>query len=179
MVFSICQLDAPRSCVSVCVCLCVCSVTSDSLRPTDCSLPGYSVWLIHLIPVCVSVCVCVCAQSRLTPCDPMDGSPPGSSVHAVSQACTLEWLAVPYTGDLPSPPQCVSCTAGRFLPSAPPGKPILPSLVSARPSTPVTQHSPLWPSSPVPQSNTVISITSLINCTLRIPKSHICRLTSN
>ena len=56
----------------------------------------------------------------------MDGSPPGSWVHAVSQAHTLEWLAVPYTGDLPSPPWCVSCTAGSFFPSAPPGKPLLP-----------------------------------------------------
>ena len=29
-------------------------------------------------------CVCVCAQSGLTLCDPMDCSPPGSSVHGIS-----------------------------------------------------------------------------------------------
>ena len=38
--------------------------------------------------VCVCVCVCarVCAQSCPTLCDPMDCSPPGSSVHGVFQA---------------------------------------------------------------------------------------------
>ena len=35
--------------------------------------------------VCVCVCVCVCTLSRqcLTLCDPMDYSPPGSSVHGI------------------------------------------------------------------------------------------------
>ena len=30
-----------------------------------------------------------------TLCDPIDGSPPGSSVHGVLQARTLEWVAIP------------------------------------------------------------------------------------
>ena len=30
-------------------------------------------------------------QSCLTPCDPIDGSPPGSSVHGIFQARVLEW----------------------------------------------------------------------------------------
>ena len=34
-------------------------------------------------------------QSRLTLCDPMDYSPPGSSVHGILQATILEWLAMP------------------------------------------------------------------------------------
>ena len=41
---------------------------------------------------------CVCAksfQSFPTLCDPLDCSPPGSSVHGVLQARTLEWLAMP------------------------------------------------------------------------------------
>ena len=33
------------------------------------------------------------AQSCLTLCDPMDGSPPGSSVHGILQARVLEWVA--------------------------------------------------------------------------------------
>ena len=40
--------------------------------------------------------VCVCAkslQSWLTLCDPMDCSPPGSSLHRISQARILEWVA--------------------------------------------------------------------------------------
>ena len=33
-------------------------------------------------------------QSCLTLCDPMDGSPPGSSAHGILQARTLEWVAI-------------------------------------------------------------------------------------
>ena len=35
------------------------------------------------------------ARSRLTLCDPMDGSPPGSFVHGILQARMLERTAVP------------------------------------------------------------------------------------
>ena len=41
--------------------------------------------------------VCVCAKSLqecLTLCDPMDCSPPGSSVHGIFQASILEWIAI-------------------------------------------------------------------------------------
>ena len=33
-------------------------------------------------------------QSSLTLCNPMDGSPPGSSVHEILQARILEWIAM-------------------------------------------------------------------------------------
>ena len=33
-------------------------------------------------------------QSCLTPCDPIDGSPPGSSIHGIFQARVLEWGAI-------------------------------------------------------------------------------------
>ena len=33
-------------------------------------------------------------QSCPTLCDPIDGSPPGSSVHGSLQARTLEWVAI-------------------------------------------------------------------------------------
>ena len=36
----------------------------------------------------------VCAQLRPTLCDPMDYSPPGSSVHGIFQARILEWVAI-------------------------------------------------------------------------------------
>ena len=42
-----------------------------------------------------SACLCCCDQPRLTLCNPMDCSPPGSSVHEVLQARTLEWFAMP------------------------------------------------------------------------------------
>ena len=34
-------------------------------------------------------------QSCLTLCDPMDCSPPGSSVHGILQTRILEWVAMP------------------------------------------------------------------------------------
>ena len=38
-------------------------------------------------------------QSCLTLCDPMDCSQPGSSVHGISQARILEWVAIPFSRD--------------------------------------------------------------------------------
>ena len=55
--------------------------------------------------------------SRLGLCDPMDCSPPGSSVHGILQARKLEWAAIPFprgssqTRDQP----WVSLIAGRFF----------------------------------------------------------------
>ena len=39
--------------------------------------------------------LCACSQSCLTLCDPMDCSPPGSSVHGILQARTLQWVVMP------------------------------------------------------------------------------------
>ena len=36
-------------------------------------------------------------QSCPTLCDPMDPSPPGSSVHGIFQARVLEWVAIPFS----------------------------------------------------------------------------------
>ena len=49
--------------------------------------------------VCVYVCVCVCevAQSFWTLYNPMDCSPPGSSVHGILQARILEWVAISFS----------------------------------------------------------------------------------
>ena len=41
-------------------------------------------------------------QSCLTLCDPMDCSPPGSSVHGVFQARVMEWGAIAFSAVLPS-----------------------------------------------------------------------------
>ena len=48
----------------------------------------------------------VCAktlQSCLTLCNPMDYSPPGTSVHGILQARILEWVAMPSSEDLSNP----------------------------------------------------------------------------
>ena len=38
------------------------------------------------------------AQSCLTLSDPMDCSPPGSSIHGIFQATVLEWGAIAFSG---------------------------------------------------------------------------------
>ena len=42
-------------------------------------------------------------QSCPVLCDPMDCSPPGSSVHGILQAGILDWLPFPSPGNLPNP----------------------------------------------------------------------------
>ena len=50
------------------------------------------------LPVLVQlISMCVHAQSCLTLCDPMDCSPPGSSVHGILQARILEWVAISFS----------------------------------------------------------------------------------
>ena len=80
---------------------------SPSPTPSASSLSTYpnlfqkviSLWVVNTKEHIVSVNACaVCArllQSCLTPCDPMDCSPPGSSVHGILQARILEWVAMP------------------------------------------------------------------------------------
>ena len=36
-------------------------------------------------------------QSCLTLCDPIDGSPPGSTIPGTLQATTLEWVAISFS----------------------------------------------------------------------------------
>ena len=43
------------------------------------------------------ICTTFFAQSCLTLCDPMDCSPPGSSIHGILQARRLEWGAIPFS----------------------------------------------------------------------------------
>ena len=42
-------------------------------------------------------CCCLVTNSSLTVCDPVDSSLPGSSVHGISQAKTLEWVAISFS----------------------------------------------------------------------------------
>ena len=48
-------------------------------------------------------CCCLATKSCLTLCNPMDCSPPGSSVQGISQARILESVAISFSGDLPDP----------------------------------------------------------------------------
>ena len=46
---------------------------------------------VHLVEIILV------AKSRLTLCNPMDCSPPGSSVHEISQARILEWVVISFS----------------------------------------------------------------------------------
>ena len=78
--------------------------------------------LIHSVMNSTGCCPLSCvklslAQSCLTLCNPMDYSPPGSSVHGILQARILEWAAMPSfraSSRLRDRTQ-VSCIAGRFF----------------------------------------------------------------
>ena len=55
------------------------------------------------------------AQSCPTLCDPIDCSPPGSSVHGIFQARMLEWVAISFSRGTSQPRDrtWVSCIVGR------------------------------------------------------------------
>ena len=48
----------------------------------------------HYIRGC---CCCLDAKLCLTLCNPMDCNPPGSSIHGISQASVLEWVAISFS----------------------------------------------------------------------------------
>ena len=68
---------------------------------------------------------CCCLDTMSCLCDPMDCSPPGSSVHGTSQARILEWAAISFSRGCSRPRNrtCISCLAGRFFTTEPHGKP--------------------------------------------------------
>ena len=84
-----------------------------------------SLFLYAYLPsVSLSMYVLV-AKLCLTLCDPMDRSPPGSSVHGILQARILSGLPFPSPGDFPDPgikPGFPALQADS-LPSESPGKP--------------------------------------------------------
>ena len=60
-------------------------------------------------------------------CDPMDCTPPSSSVHGLSQARILEWVATSFCrrSAWPRDHTHVFCIAGGFFTTEPPGKPTI------------------------------------------------------
>ena len=83
-------------------------------------------------------------QSCLTLCDSMNYSPPGSSVHGILQARTLEWVAMPFSRGS-SPPRDRTCISyllhwKALLPLTPPGQPQSSHMRSAFPWTFGLQH---------------------------------------
>ena len=72
-------------------------------NPMGVCSPGYTQYMLTVC-VCMCVCVCVCVRACVRACsvvsdfyDPMNCSPPGFSVHGITQARTLEWVAISYS----------------------------------------------------------------------------------
>ena len=83
-----------------------------------CSLFDVCVWFMHACML----------QPHLTLCNPVDCSPPGSSVHGILQSRILDWVAMPSSKGSSQPRDwnCISwnsCIAGGFFTTEPLGKP--------------------------------------------------------
>ena len=62
------------------------------------------------------------SQLCQTLCDPMECSPPGFSVYGILQARILEWVAIPFSRDLPKPeiePRSLALQADSLLSESP------------------------------------------------------------
>ena len=75
-------------------------------------------WSSEVPPSTVHVCSVI--QSCLTLCEPMDCSPPGSSVHGFFQGRILECVAIPYSRGSSQPRDwihvsCISCAGRQIL----------------------------------------------------------------
>ena len=83
----------------------------------SCVLIWKLVQLIFTATTGSSVAAVLVSQSCPTLCDPMNCSPPGSSIHGILQARILEWIAIPFSrgSSWPRDQTQVSCTAGRFF----------------------------------------------------------------
>ena len=53
------------------------------------SIPGWGTWILNAVAAAAKS-----LQSCPTLCDPINGSPPGSSIHGIFQARELEWGAI-------------------------------------------------------------------------------------
>ena len=77
-------------------------INKASWRCTRCGCGGGSLGKSDIICLVIlsrrtAVAAAKSLQSCLTFCDPIDGSPPGSSVPGILQARTLEWVAIPFS----------------------------------------------------------------------------------
>ena len=91
---------------------------------------SHSYWNIWAHAVEWVSSACVPAQLCPTLCYPMDCSLPGSSVHGISQARILEWVAISFSRVTSWPRDWthVTCIAGRVFTTEPPGKTYIPPI---------------------------------------------------
>ena len=82
-------------------------------------------FLLHFSPIMLA---CSVSQSCSTLCNPVDCSPPGSSVHGVLQSRVLEFVIISSSRDPPNPEiksksPGIRTWAGRLFTPDPPGRP--------------------------------------------------------
>ena len=100
-----------RSLLSICIVIGIDEEEIHSILPP----PQPETW----IPEQEHFLLCVCAHLCLTLCNPMDCSPPGSSVRGFLHAGIVKWVAVPFSRGSSWPGDwthvsCVSCI-GRWV----------------------------------------------------------------
>ena len=73
--------------------------------------------MFHVVHLNLGKMKVLVPQSCLTICDPMDCSPPGSSLCGILQVRILEWVAIPFSrgSSQPRDQTSVSCIAGGFF----------------------------------------------------------------
>ena len=83
-----------------------------TLYPGD--SPNPRLWMLCHTGTC---CCCLVAQSCPTLRDPTDCNPPGCSVHGISQARILEWVAISFSrgSSQPRDQTRISCISGGFF----------------------------------------------------------------
>ena len=128
--------------------------------------------------------LCWCSVGQLCPavCDPMDYSPPGSSVHGISQARVLGWVAIFFFRGSSRPRDwiCVFCIGRQILYAEPPGKPQICLSVqfsSVQSLSHVRLFATPWiaacqASLPITNSQSSLKLTSIESM---MPSSHLCR----
>ena len=75
---------------------------------------------LKLKPILICVCMSSCSFLFETHCDPMNCSPPGSSVHGIFQARIVGWVAISYSKGSSQPRDqthvsCISCNGRQIL----------------------------------------------------------------
>ena len=138
-------------CIYVCMCICMATYTYACIETDQFShsVVSDSLWphgLQHARPPCPSPTPGVTQTLSLSPhthihtyvvvvqspspflffCDTVDCSPSGSSVHGISQARMLEWVAFSFSrgSSWPRDWACISCSASGFFTAEQPGIPV-------------------------------------------------------
>ena len=75
----------------------------DKKQPTGSLLPGSLSSQFNIDAIDNHLNDFLTCLTHITSWNPMDYSPPGSSVHGIRQARTLKWIAIPFSKDLPNP----------------------------------------------------------------------------